>query len=58
MSEENAKRFSPEELEELYACKGDSEHPPCPIYNWCMAHFFKPDTCQESWKQYLAQLDH
>lgn len=51
--EQNSKNMTPKELGELYVCKGDKDHPPCPIFKWCMDHVFQPDTCEVSWAEYL-----
>ena len=54
--DKNSKRMTPEEIAKFYDCNG-KEGPKCPIVGWCMNHEFTPDTCEETWRQYLALQD-
>lgn len=55
--DEKDKRMTPDEIAFFYECEGRNGHPICPIAEWCMEHRFDPDTCEETWKQYLAEQD-
>ena len=58
MLDQPTKRMSPEEAADLFICNdNEPTHPQCPISEWCLAHVFEPDTCEETWRRYIAAQD-
>lgn len=51
---EESKKMTPKELEHFYSCRGDKDHPACPIFDFCFHGDGKDyQTCQSTWKKYL-----
>ena len=58
MDSENSKRMKPKELEAFYACRGSSDQPPCPIFDFCFyGDGSNCETCQGTWQKYLRMQD-